>query len=124
MDNIYREQILDHYKHPRNFGTLEHPDVSSSDDLISCGDQISLEMKIDSLNKTVTDIRFQGRGCAISMASASMLTGKIIDKKISDLKKLNRYDILDMLGISLSPTRLKCALLPLEILHKAIGKLT
>ena len=124
MNDIYKEQILDHYKNPRNFGELNNPDVSSSDNLVSCGDQLSFFVKLNTDKTIITEVKFNGDGCAISMASASLLTEYILDKNISDLKKLNRDGILNMLGISLSPTRLKCALLPLEVLHKALNRLT
>ena len=123
MDDLYREQILDHYKHPRNFGELDHPSVASSDNLVSCGDQLSMQLMIEAKKQIVTDIRFQGVGCAISMASASMLTEKVKGKKIPDLQPLTKDDILKMLGVKLTPTRLKCALLSLEVLHKALNNM-
>ena len=121
MDDIYREQILDHYKHPRNFGKLAQSTVSASDNVVSCGDMLSMELNI--ANQQVTEVAFQGNGCAISMASASMLTEVVVGKKIADLKSLGKDDILRMLGINPTPTRLKCALLSLEVLHKALHKI-
>ncbi len=121
MDDLYRENILDHYKHPRNFGNLARATVSSSDSLVSCGDSLSIEVFVS--ENVVKDIAFQGVGCAISMASASMLTERAQNKSVTDLKRLGRDDILNMLGITLTPTRLKCALLSLEILHKALNQL-
>lgn len=118
MDNLYREQILDHYKHPRNFGKLKNANASANDNIISCGDQLAIELVVK--KGTLTEIMFQGQGCAISMASASMLTELVKGKTIVDLKKLTRDDILAMLGINPTPTRLKCALLSLEVLHKAL----
>jgi nitrogen fixation NifU-like protein len=121
MDDIYREHILDHYKHPRNFGSLKNVTASASDEVISCGDSLSMELFVK--NGTVSDITFQGTGCAISMASASLLTETAKGKRTIDLQRLDKDAILKLLGISLSATRLKCALLSLEVLHKAIGKL-
>ncbi len=121
MDNLYREQILDHYKHPRNFGKLKTANAKASDNLVSCGDQLSMELFID--KEVVKDMKFSGAGCAISMASASMLTEIIKGKNINGLKRLNRDDILKMLGVKLTPTRIKCALLSLEVLNKAINSI-
>jgi|SRR3989344_3555811 len=118
MDDLYRENILDHYKHPRNFGKLIKKNAQASDNLVSCGDELGLELLLK--NDRVSEVKFHGQGCAISVAAASMLTETIKAKKISDLQRLNRDDILRLLGISLTPTRLKCALLSLEILHKAL----
>ncbi|MBI4991341.1 SUF system NifU family Fe-S cluster assembly protein [Candidatus Gottesmanbacteria bacterium] len=122
MDDIYRENILDHYKNPRNFGKLKNPTASFSLYNSACGDKIEIQLKMKNEKlKIIEDIRFSGEGCAISMASASMLTEKVMRKNIHEIKKLNTQDILDMLGITLTPTRLKCALLPLEVLQKAIN---
>ncbi len=123
MDDLYREQILDHYKHPRNFGAMKDPDVTSSDNLVSCGDQLSIQLLVNKKSKTVTDVKFQGKGCAISMASASMLSEKVKGGHIHDLQTLTKDDILEMLGVNLTPTRLKCALLSLEVLHKALSQI-
>lgn len=116
--NIYQDLILDHYKNPQNFGKLVKPDASVDVNNPLCGDKIHLDAKINK-NK-VENIKFSGEGCAISTASASMLTEYAKAKTISDLKKLDVSFILKMLGIELSPNRLKCALLPLEALHKLI----
>lgn len=119
--DLYRDNILDHYKNPRNFGHLEHPDASAEENNPLCGDKISIQIKLQTTNyqlPTISDIKFSGQGCAISMASASMLTEKAKGMKKEDVKKLNTQDILDMLGVELTPTRLKCALLSLEVLQK------
>ena len=121
MDDLYREQILDHYRNPRNFGKLTSITVTASDNLVSCGDRLSMELLIKT--GKITDIKFQGEGCAISMASASLLTEQVKNKKIADLKHLGKDDILKLLGINPTPTRLKCALLSLEVLHKAINQM-
>lgn len=116
--SIYQELILDHYKHPHNSGSISDPDVTSDVSNPLCGDKIRMEALVE--KGKVTDLKFSGVGCAISTASASMLTDFAKGKKASDLKKLDTSFILDMLGIELSPNRLKCALLPLEALHKLL----
>jgi len=118
--DIYREIILDHYKNPRNFGHLAHPDAKVEEGNVTCGDRISIEIAVK--NGTLEDIRFSGEGCAISQASASMLTENVKGMKLSKIKKLDAKYILSMLGTTLTPTRTKCALLSLEVLQKAIGK--
>ena len=120
MDDIYREIILDHYKNPRNFGKLDAPSGSFSLYNSACGDKIEIEIEVKS--EIVKDIKFRGEGCAISMASASLLTENVIGKSIEEIKKMERKDILKLLGTELTPSRLKCALLPLEVLHKALDK--
>ena len=121
MDDLYREQILDHYRNPRNLGKLKSVTVTAGDNIVSCGDRLSMELLIKS--GKITDIKFQGEGCAISMASASLLTEQVKNKKVADLKHLGKDDILKLLGINPTPTRLKCALLSLEVLHKAINQM-
>ncbi|RJR28394.1 SUF system NifU family Fe-S cluster assembly protein [Candidatus Microgenomates bacterium] len=120
MDNIYREVILEHYKHPHNFGTLQKPSSSAQESVISCGDEISMELEIK--NGKLVDVAFSGQGCAISMAAASLLTDSIKGKEVVKLQALIGDDILSLLGVNLTPTRLKCALLSLEVLHKALNK--
>lgn len=120
MDELYRENILDHFKHPRNFGKLEDAHATASDNLLSCGDEIKMQIKIDSHNQTIKDIKFQGTGCAISMATASMLTEKVKGETISRLQSWTGNDIFEMLGVTLTPTRVKCAVLSLEVLHKTL----
>lgn len=121
MDNIYRENILDHYKYPRNFGRLKKITGSASDGIVSCGDSLSIDLYVN--KEVLSDIKFTGDGCAISMASASMLTEYAKEKSITNLQRLKSDDILKMLGINLTPTRLKCALLSLEVLQKAINNI-
>lgn len=124
MDNFYREVILDHYKHPRNFGHLVNPDIVAQEGNVTCGDNVGMEIKIKSSKskvKSIDDIRFSGEGCAISQASASLLTEKVKGMKSADVLLLHTRDILEMLGTELTPSRIKCAVLPLEVLQKAIG---
>lgn len=134
--DIYREQILDHYKHPRNFGHLEKADVTVEDHNVSCGDKIVIELHtaIHDSRLTIRDIRFSGEGCAISQASASMLTEKVLsgashpeqgkgsrpNMSLGDIMKLTPKDIMEMLGTTLTPSRVKCAMLSLEVLQKAV----
>ena len=120
--DIYREIILDHYKHPRNFGKLPFANAISSAYNATCGDKMSMELLVE--HKKITDVRFSGIGCAISFAAASMLTEKIKRMKISDVKKIKTHDIMTMLGTTLTPSRIKCATLPLEVLTKALWTTT
>ena|SRR3989338_2093945 len=117
--SIYQEIILSHYKNPHHWGKLteatNHANIANS----SCGDKFEVGGIIESGN--LADFRFSGEGCAISIATASMLSDYAIGKKITDLRKLDVSFILNMLGIELSPNRLKCALLPLEALHKLLN---
>lgn len=122
MEDLYREVILDHYQNPRNYGTLEPADISYEEDNPVCGDHIRLDLRLK--NGRVSEVRFSGRGCAISQASASMLTEAIQDKTLEELKRLNKDDVLEMLGISLGPVRIKCALLPLKVLKAGAYGLT
>lgn len=116
---MYRENLLDHYKNPRNFGTIEKADISHHEYLASCGDDITISVKLDKENK-VADVKFQGKGCAISQASASMLTERIRGMPLKDLYAITREDIFEMLGTEIGPGRIKCALLPLKTLMKGV----
>lgn len=120
--DIYREVILDHYKHPRNFGHLPKPDAKIEEGNVTCGDRIVMEINADKSGH-ITDIRFSGEGCAISQASASMLTEKVMGMKQDEVMKLTAKNITDMLGTTLTPSRTKCATLPLEVLQKAVVSL-
>ena len=122
MDDLYREQILDHYKNPRQKGLIESSDYSYEDDNPLCGDFLHVDLKVDEKG-IITDAKFEGHGCAISMASADMLLESLIGKKIEDAKKLSKQDILDLMGIELSPVRLKCALLSLKVTKAAAYEL-
>ena len=115
MDDFYREEILEHYTHPHNYGTLEHPDISHEEDNPLCGDRIRFDIGLAEDGKTVKDVRFSAVGCAISKASASMLTDLLIGQTLDEIKALTNEDVIDELGIDLGPVRLKCALLPLKV---------
>jgi nitrogen fixation NifU-like protein len=116
--DIYRDIILDYYRHPRNFGDLPNPDVRAKDSNPLCGDIIEMQLKIG--NGRVEDIRFKGKGCAISQASASMLTEVAKGKTLDEIKALSKSDVLNLLGINPGPTRIKCALLGLKVIKLAV----
>ena len=118
MDDLYRENILDHYRHPRHHGTLEKPDITYEDANPLCGDRIRMDLKID--QGRIADIRFSGHGCSISQAAASMLCEAVQGKTLEEVKRVGRDDVLEMLGIELGPVRLKCGLLALKTLKAGV----
>ena len=118
MDDFYRDYILDHYRNPRNFGTLEHPDATAEDLNPLCGDQIRMDVAVAE-DGTVSDVKFSGKGCAISQASASMLTESVKGMKLEDVARLSKETVLENVGIGISPTRMKCAMLGLRVLKSA-----
>ena len=117
-DQLYREYILEHYKHPHNQGTLEQADMQAHDLNPLCGDELTFQMSLDADGR-VTDVAFDGHGCAISQASASMLSDEIKGKTGEELLALDRQAVLDLLGIEISATRLKCAMLSLKVVKAA-----
>ena len=118
---LYREHILDHYRHPRNQGTLDDADISSRLDNPVCGDVVQLDVRLE--DGRVSEAQFSGRGCVISMASASMLTEEILGKTVEELRALQDEDVFEMLGITLGPVRAKCGLLPLRVLQEGLSHL-
>ena len=116
--DIYKDIILDYYRNPRNKGDLPDPDVRTKDSNPLCGDIIEIQLKIR--DDRVEDIRFQGKGCAISQAAASMLTEVVKGKTLDEVKALGKKDVLDLLGIDPGPTRIKCALLGLKVLKLGV----
>lgn len=122
MEDFYRDYILDHYRNPRNFGRLEHPSATAEELNPLCGDVIRMDLLVD--NGIVKDVRFSGKGCAISQASASMLTESVIGMHLNDVAKLTKDAVLDNVGIGISPARMKCAMLGLRVLKSAaIGEI-
>ena len=118
MMRIYQEILLDYYRNPRKRGTLKSPDFSSGVANPSCGDAISMQGVIK--GDQVEDCRFEGKGCVISQATASMLAEQVMGKSAVDIMAMDAQDMQLMIGMQLGPTRLKCALLPLEALKKGI----
>jgi nitrogen fixation NifU-like protein len=119
MDDFYRENILDHYRHPHNKGELAQPTHTHQEDNPLCGDVIRIDLHVNE-NDVIDQVGFSGEGCAISLASASMLTEMLEGKTLEEAKQLGKEDILAALGIELGPVRLKCALLSLKVLKGAV----
>ncbi|MGB8347814.1 MAG: SUF system NifU family Fe-S cluster assembly protein [Ktedonobacteraceae bacterium] len=117
--DYYREYILDHYRNPRNYGKLEQPTAHAEDSNPLCGDQLAIDLLID--GDRVQEVRFQGRGCAISQATASMLSEMIEGKTVDEVVKLGKDEVLEALGIPISPARMKCAFLSLRVLHSSLA---
>lgn len=131
-DALYREVLLDHYWNPRNSGTLPHPDATAEEDNPLCGDRVRLDLMFS--NSKISDVKFSGTGCAISQAATSMLTEKLTPRvipsehasesrdliAINDAKKISEDDMLKLLGVDISPARLKCALLGWQALRSAL----
>jgi len=109
--DMYRQQILDHYKNPRNYGEIEDATFSHVGENPMCGDTIQMDVVLDDDEETIKHVRFQGDGCAISQASASMLSEKLPGKSVDELQAMDRDDVIDMLGVDISPMRVKCAVL-------------
>lgn len=119
MDDLYRDYILEHYRRPHNFGILDEPTASYEGANPLCGDRITIMLGIR--DGVVAEVAFTGRGCAISQASASLLTDEVRGKPVEEVARLTPDDVLDLLGIEISPARLKCALLSLDTLQHALA---
>jgi nitrogen fixation NifU-like protein len=119
MDDLYRDYILEHYRRPHNFGVLDNATATQEGANPLCGDRITLQLRV--ADGQIEGVGFTGRGCAISQASASLLTDEIKGKPLDRAQSMTSSDLLDMLGIDISPARMKCALLSLETLQGALG---
>jgi nitrogen fixation protein NifU and related proteins len=122
MDQLYRENILDHYKNPRNYGAIEDADAEAEGMNPLCGDEVSITVAFADDGDTIEDVKFSGRGCAISQAATSMLTELVKGRSASEVAGLPREDLLDEIGVPLTPVRLKCAILGLSTLRLALHK--
>jgi nitrogen fixation NifU-like protein len=118
--DMYQERILQHYRSPKNFGQLDHPDYSGEESNPLCGDHIRVDIRLDSGKGKVEEIRFSGDGCAISVASTSMLTQKLTGQSLEAVEKVTRDDVLQLVAIPLSPVRVKCALTGFAALGRAL----
>src|SRR5947209_18420884 len=119
MDDYYREYILEHYRNPRNYGVLENTTAHAEDSNPLCGDQLAIDLVVE--GDRVSEVRFKGRGGAISQASASMLSEMIEGKPVEEVVQLGKGDVLEALGIPISPARTKCAFLCLRVLHRSLA---
>ncbi len=118
MDDLYREYILEHYREPHHKGDLDHPDRFAAYANPLCGDRLQMGVRLE--GDRVAEVRFNGSGCAISQAAASMLTDVVEGKTLAELAAFSKQDMLDLLGVPIGPARQKCALLAWEVLHKGI----
>ena len=113
--DMYRQQILDHYKNPRNYGEMEDPDFSHVGENPSCGDTIQVDVQLADDDETIEAVSFTGDGCAISQAAASLLTKELPGKSIEELQEMDTDDITELLGVDISPMRIKCAVLARQV---------
>ena len=113
--DMYRQQILDHYKNPRNYGELENPDFSHVGENPSCGDTIQVDVRLAEDGETIERVAFSGDGCAISQAAASMLSQRLPGTTLGELEAMDTDDITEMLGVDISPMRIKCAVLARQV---------
>jgi nitrogen fixation NifU-like protein len=121
-DQLYREVILDHYKNPRGHGVIEHADARADGVNPLCGDEISIYVAFAEDGETIDDVKFSGRGCAISQAATSMLVDMAKGRKARELAEMPKDELLEEIGIPLTPIRLKCALLGLGVLKVALHR--
>ena len=120
MDNLYRDFILEHYRNPHNKGILDPHDLHFADSNPTCGDEMSMTLRLDPAGSGIADVAFDGRGCAISQASASILTDGLRGQSLDEVREMNPKDLLDELGVPIGPARLKCALLAYKVLQGAV----
>ena len=109
--DMYRQQILDHYRNPRNYGELEDPTFSHIGENPMCGDEIEIDVELADDGETIERVAFRGEGCAISQAAASLLSEQLPGTSLDELREMDRDDIIDLLGVDISPMRVKCAVL-------------
>ena len=122
FENMYREVILDHYKNPRNYGLLEEPHAHAEGQNPLCGDEVAISVRFADDGETIEEVKFSGRGCAISQAATSMLTEMVQGRKATEVATLDKDELLEEIGIPLTPVRLKCAMLGLTTLKVALHK--
>ncbi|MEO6294587.1 MAG: Fe-S cluster assembly sulfur transfer protein SufU [Candidatus Limnocylindria bacterium] len=120
MDNLYRDFILEHYRQPHNRGVLDPHDLAFADSNPTCGDEMSMTLRLDDAKERVTDVAFDGRGCAISQASASILTDELRGLLVDELRAIDPKAVVANLGVPIGPARLKCALLSFKVLQGAV----
>jgi nitrogen fixation NifU-like protein len=120
MDNLYRDFILEHYRTPHNKGVLEPHDLHFADSNPTCGDELSMTLRLDEPHQRIADVAFDGRGCAISQASASILTDELRGMSLDEVQAIDPGQVLENLGVPISPARLKCALLSYKVLQGAV----
>lgn len=121
MDNLYRDFILEHYRNPHNKGVLEPHDLHFADSNPTCGDEMSMTLRLDQTGERIADVGFDGRGCAISQASASILTDGLRGKSLDEIRAMDPGALLEELGVPIGPARLKCALLSFKVLQGAVA---
>ncbi|NEU55322.1 Fe-S cluster assembly sulfur transfer protein SufU [Halorussus sp. MSC15.2] len=115
--DMYRQQILDHYKNPRNYGELEEKTFSHAGENPMCGDEITIDVQLDEDDEVIERVAFRGDGCAISQASASMLSKELKGMSVAEMQELDRDDVIDLLGVDISPMRVKCAVLAEKVVQ-------
>jgi nitrogen fixation NifU-like protein len=120
MDNLYRDFILEHYRSPHNRGVLEPHDLHFADSNPTCGDELSMTIRLDDAKQRVADVAHDGRGCAISQASASILTDELRGMSLDELRDIDPREVVENLGVPIGPARLKCALLSYKVLQGAV----
>jgi nitrogen fixation NifU-like protein len=120
MDNLYRDFILEHYRNPHNKGVLDPHDLHFADSNPTCGDEMSMTLRLDDGQARVTDVAFDGRGCAISQASASILTDELRGMTVDEVRNMDPGVLLEALGVPIGPARLKCALLSYKVVQGAV----
>jgi nitrogen fixation NifU-like protein len=120
VDNLYRDFILEHYRNPHNKGVLDPHDLHFADSNPTCGDEMSMTLRLDAAKAAIADVAFDGRGCAISQASASILTDELRGQSLDEARGMDPQHVLDELGVPIGPARLKCALLSYKVLQGAI----